>query len=281
MKKSGLFIAFLAFAAIFCSCKKDVNGNNSSQDVKVEGNTFTINGVPFEMVEVEGGQFMMGDTVDIKHLVTLSSYKIGKTEVTQKLWELVMGNNPSKEIGADLPVHNVTWDECQEFISKLNDMTGYKFRLPTEAEWEYAARGGKKSKGYVFAGSDSINDVAWHFRNSNDIPHAVAKKEPNELGIYDMSGNVREWCNDWFETFGEEPTPETNPQGPASGMKRVVRGGSWDDGSSFITWSSKGDREVELNTYYKDFFVNSRNGREPYSSFIKDIGFRLVLSADK
>lgn len=162
--------------------------------VKVN-DTLSIN-----MMCVEGGTFIMGAGAN-EHQVTLSDYTIGQTEVTQELWEAVMGTNPNANTAnKQLPVTNISWYDCQAFINKLNQQTGLRFRLPTEAEWEYAARGGEKSKGYEYAGSDMIGDVAWYQGNSNNAIHAVAKKLPNELGIYDMSGNVWEWCEDYYDT---------------------------------------------------------------------------------
>ncbi len=213
--------------------------------VTLEGDqTFTVNGVSFKMVEVEGGTFTMGATAEQgsdaydrekpAHEVTLSDYHIGQTEVTQELWQAVMGSNPSSFTG-DLqrPVECVSWNDCQTFISKLNQMTGKNFRLPTEAEWEYAARGGNRSQGYKYAGSDNIDDVAWYWGNSGALgssdpeygTHPVATKSPNELGLYDMSGNVFEWCQDWWGSYSS--SAQTNPTGPASGSSRVFRGGSW------------------------------------------------------
>ena len=210
--------------------------------------TFTVGGVSFKMIAVEGGTFTMGATAEQgneawddekpAHQVTLSSYSIGETEVTQALWVAVMGSNPSRFTGnLQRPVEWVSWDDCQAFITKLNQLTGAKFRLPTEAEWEYAARGGNKSKGYKYAGSNTIGDVAWYDVNAYDGgsgnpnygTHAVAAKSPNELGLYDMSGNVYEWCQDWFSDSYYSSSPSTNPTGPASGSRRVDRGGSWND----------------------------------------------------
>ncbi|MGN1235878.1 MAG: formylglycine-generating enzyme family protein, partial [Bacteroidaceae bacterium] len=148
-----------------------------------------------------------------------------ETEVTQALWTAVMGNNPSYFKGDNNPVEKVSWNDCQEFITKLNSMTGQKFRLPTEAEWEFAARGGKKSRGYQYSGSNNISDVAWYCDNSGDNTHAVKTKQPNELGIYDMSGNVFEWCQDWYGDYSSGS--QTNPKGPSSGSSRVNRGGGW------------------------------------------------------
>ncbi len=196
----------------------------------------------FKMVDIEGGTFMMGATseqnsplADEKpaHKVTLSDFYISETEVTQDLWKAVMYENPSYFITGDgnLPVDNVSWEDCQIFIRKLNAKTelqrpkGCVFRLPTEAEWEFAARGGTKSKGTMYAGSNDPDQVAWCAINSGKVTHAVGTKAPNELGLYDMSGNVYEWCSDYFGSYSSES--QTNPTGPATGEKVVVRGASW------------------------------------------------------
>ena len=204
---------------------------------KVEANSgkFTVNGVSFEMVLVEGGTFRMGATSEQEdeaesdekpvHSVTLSNYYIGKNEVTQALWQAVMGSNPSCFEGSDLPVEDVSWNDCQEFIQKLNRLTGRNFRLPTEAEWEFACRGGNNSCGYKYSGSNNLANVAWYDDNSDGQTHPVATKAPNELGIYDMSGNVWEWCADWYANYTSNS--QTNPKGPQSGSYRVYRGGSW------------------------------------------------------
>ena len=188
------------------------------------------------MVMVEGGTFIMGATSEQDsdadswakptHQVTLSDYKIGKTEVTQEQWEAVMGSNPSEFSGSNLPVESVSWNDCQEFIKRLNSLTGLSFRLPTEAEWEYAARGGAKSLGYKYSGSNDIDAVAWCINTTNDRgTKPVATKRANELGLYDMSGNVHEWCSDWIGDYSS--SPQTNPKGPSTGSGRVSRGGSW------------------------------------------------------
>ena len=185
------------------------------------------------MIAVKGGTFQMGsddrnDYAKPVHQVTLSDYYIGETEVTQELWNAVMGSNPSYCTGnMQRPVEQVSWNDCQTFISKLNQLTGATFRLPTEAQWEYAARGGNKSKGYTYSGSNAIDDVAWYKSNSNSssTTHPVKTKAPNELGIYDMSGNVWEWCSDWTGSYSS--VAQTDPTGPATGSYRVGRGGSW------------------------------------------------------
>ena len=191
-------------------------------------------GISIDMVRVEAGTFTMGATPEMvnsygyekpAHQVTLTNdYYIGKYEVTQALWQAVMNSNPSNFKGDNLPVEQVSWDDCQEFISKLNSITGKTFRLPTEAEWEYAARGGKKSKGYQYSGSSNLSDVAWYADNSGSKTHTVGSKQANELGIYDMSGNVYEWCQDWFGSYSS--SSQVNPTGANSGSYRVFRGGS-------------------------------------------------------
>ena len=163
------------------------------------------------------------------HTVTLSDYYICETEVTQGLWKAVMGDSLSSKnrgIGDNYPVNNVSWDDAQDFIKKLNAKTGRKFCLPTEAQWEFAARGGNKSQGYKYSGSDTFDDVAWYGNNSSQT-HSVKRKKANELDIFDMSGNVWEWCQDWYGDYHNGAV--TNPQGPSSGSSRVLRGGSWRD----------------------------------------------------
>ena len=192
-------------------------------------------GICIEMVKVEAGTFMMGATSEMKdpdsdekpvHQVTLTNdYYIGKYEVTQALWQAVMGNNPSHFKGENLPVETVSWNDCQEFISKLNTMTGQNFRLPTEAEWEYAARGGKKSRRYRYSGSRKISDVAWYNDNDGVETREVGTKKSNELGIYDMTGNVSEWCQDRYALYSS--SSQTNPIGDNSGGSKVFRGGGW------------------------------------------------------
>ena len=196
--------------------------------------TFEANGVSFTMIHVEGGTFTMGATSEMTepssdeeptHQVTLSSYYIGETEVTQALWKAVMGSNPSRLKGDNLPVEKVSWNDCQTFIHKLNALTGKRFRLPTEAEWEFAARGGNQSRHTQYSGSSRIDDVAWNRGNSGDKMHPVKTKQPNELGIYDMTGNVYEWCQDWKGSYSSNA--QTNPTGASSGSDRVLRGGGW------------------------------------------------------
>ena len=203
------------------------NGDNISIPVK--------DGVSIDMVRVKAGTFIMGATRKMKkpnpdekptHQVTLTNdYYIGKYEVTQALWQAVMDNNPSKFKGDNLPVEHVSWNDCQKFLSRLNSITGKKFRLPTEAEWEYAARGGSKSKGYQYSGSNNLSDVAWYWDNSGYETQPVGSKQANELGIHDMTGNVREWCQDFYGAYNS--SPQTNPICNTGELYRVNRGGSW------------------------------------------------------
>lgn len=238
------------------------------------------------MVYVEGGTFTMGADIEGKHKsykfyvehfkahqVTLSSYSIGKYEVTQEEWKAIMGSNPSHFKGGSHPVENVSWNDCQRFIRKLNQLSGKKFRLPTEAEWEYAARGGKQSKGYVFAGSDNYVEVAWYMPERGELgtkewdesnpdygTHPVGQKKANELGLYDMSGNVYEWCYDlckWSLNLEYTEQPQSNPKGETSGDRRVQRGGCY--GSPYYDCLT-----VRREINYPD------NGNQYY-------GFRLVM----
>ena len=273
--------------------------------------TITVKGVSFKMVKVQGGTFTMGATPEQgsdvydkekpAHRVTLSSYYIGETEVTQALWKAVMGSNPSgfapqasnasrcsydsfvadaKRLNArragsvriptraewdaamltttgstKKPVEKVSWNDCQTFIQKLNQLTGRKFRLPTEAEWEFAARGGNSSRGYKYSGSNTLGNVAWYEDNSGETTHDVKTKAPNELGIYDMSGNVWEWCQDWYGDYSSEA--QTNPKGPTSGSYRVYRGGSW-------FYDARRCRSANRNTYVP-------------ACANEELGFRLAL----
>ena len=225
---------------------KEVGGSgymNGLQDrpKEMEVREIRVGDVQFRMMPVAGGTFRMGAdekqgswaAADEKplHEVALSDYYIGQYPVTQGLWREVTGRNPgNNKAGDDYPVEYVSWKDCQEFIKKLNDRTGLAFRLPREAEWEYAARGGWQSRGFIYSGSDNADDVAWHEGNSSlgfwkgRRTHPVGQKKPNELGLYDMSGNVWEWCQDWYGEYTAET--QTDPAGPASGRYRVFRGGS-------------------------------------------------------
>lgn len=218
------------------------------------------------MVYVSGGTFTMGGTSEQgsdayddekpTHSVTLSSYYICKYEVTQALWRAVMGNNPSNFKGDNLPVECVSWDDCQTFINRLNSYTGRNFRLPTEAEWEFAARGGNYSRHYKYSGSNYISDMAWYDGNSSNRTHPVGTKQANELGLYDMSGNVWEWCSDWYGSYSSYS--QNDPTGPNSGSNRVKRGGSWSSSAGICRSSHRVD--------------GSPGGRD------YRLGLRLVLS---
>jgi formylglycine-generating enzyme required for sulfatase activity/tRNA A37 threonylcarbamoyladenosine biosynthesis protein TsaE len=220
-----------------------------------------------EMVFVQGGTFMMGSNdgygdEELVHSVTLSDFHIGKYQVTQRLWKRVMGNNPSRFIGDDLPVERVSWDNCQTFIEKINQISDNKYRLPTEAEWEYAAKGGNKSKGFKYAGSDNLEELAWHTINKSGKTYVVGTKKANELGLFDMSENVWEWCNDLYSsdyfTECQNLGSVYNPKGSITGSYRVIRGGSWDRDA------------VDCRNDYRYLSpTDERNG---------DLGFRLVLS---
>jgi formylglycine-generating enzyme required for sulfatase activity len=251
-----------------------VNGQNkqevSKELVPNKEHGTIIQQLEQNMVLVEGGTFTMGCTSeqrycspDMKpsHQVTINGFYIGKYEVNKEEWQEVMGSNPSSFSGCSkCPVESVSWDDCQLFLEKLNEITGKNFRLPTEAEWEFAARGGYKSSGHKYAGSDLSTEIGWFKENSSSkTPHPVGIKFPNELGLYDMSGNVKEWCNDWYSVDYYANSPSKNPAGPTTGcVWRIHRGGSWNDWAPY-------------------FRVSDRSGYEPDTRF-NDLGFRLVLT---
>ncbi len=228
---------------------------------------FEVNGVRFKMIYVEGDSFMMGaadddseayDDEKPRHKVMLDGFYMAETPVTQALWEAVMGSNPSFFEGENLPMSCISWYDGLRFIKKLNVLTCQQFCLPTEAQWEYAARGGKYSKGYKYAGDNDLDSVAWWGGNSHEQPHDVKQKLPNELGLYDMTGNVSEWCYDWFDEKYYLKSPEQNPQGSESGWERVLRGGGW------------GILEKRCCR------LSCRDNRTPFSEHC-DIGLRLLL----
>lgn len=243
---------------------------------KVKAPVVSVGNVSFNMVFVEGGTFMMGATNEQSvpednerpaHQVTLSSYYIAETEVTQQLWETVMGSNPSSAKGPNRPVNKVSWNDCQLFIEKLNKMTGLALRLPTEAEWEFAARGGNKSQGFQYSGSNDLTAVGWCRDNSaakgstDEYYNNVKSLAPNELGLYDMSGAMWEWCQDWMGVYSS--SEQVNPIGVATGDERVIRGGSWKS-------SKWGCRVAIRNSESPDNYNNRIGMRLVVQSFPKD-----------
>ena len=284
-RKNNNYAEYLAFT--FSSNKLYVDAQleiNLGRSVRLVHDTIVPPPVPcmfvkvndtlsINMMCVEGGTFMMGAMEgDAKananekpaHEVTLTyDYYIGQTEVTQGLWKAVMGsdNNPSTMKGDDLPVNNVLWGDARAFVYKLNQMTGLSFDLPTEAEWQFAARGGNRSKGYLYAGSDNADDVAWYSSNSGGVTHTVATKQPNELGIYDMSGNVFEWCSDWLAPYSAEA--QVDPKGPIFGEYHVYCGGGWYLGSGYCRSSHRRQTTAGYTEAALGFRVVLREKVEP------------------
>ncbi|MBQ6755039.1 MAG: SUMF1/EgtB/PvdO family nonheme iron enzyme [Bacteroidales bacterium] len=234
--------------------EKEKNASHSAQENKA----FTVNGVSFVMVYVQGGNYMLGyDSIEpSNHSIDISDYYIGETEVTQGLWKAVMGSNPSEFKGDNLPVENVNIDDVKTFLEKLNQLTGQNFRLPISIEWEYAFRGGNKTNNYEYSGSNDINAVAWCKENSAERTHPVKSKQPNELGIYDMTGNVWEMCYGWNILLYTDHSQIT--YATKTSTKLVGRGGAWDMAESFCRVSSSSSGKVTRKN--------------------KNLGFRLVLS---
>lgn len=241
-KKFCLLAAFVAMSLVVASpVNAQTTGISDAERQKV------ANEIVANMVKIDGGTFKMGvdEAVDDKawddekpqHEVTLSSFYLCKYEVTQRQWQAIMGKNPAYFKGENRPVECVSWDNCQEFIKRLNALTGRNFRLPTEAEWEYAARGGNKGRGFVYSGSKNIDGVAWYAKNSGAQSHDVGTREANELGLYDMTGNVQEWCSDWYGPYKDEA--QADPQGPGNTNHKVYRGGSWNDNARFCRVSAR------------------------------------------
>lgn len=235
------------------SCSKT---GGDTPDLKPYGDSFTETAADLnlKMVYVDGGTFMMGASTDEDsdaydrespvHQVTLAPFYIGVYEVTQEQWEAVMGDNPSQYSGENMPVDNVTWEAAGQFCEKLSALTGKTYVLPTEAQWEFAARGGNKSEGYKYSGSDTVDDVAWYWENSFFTTHPVGEKQPNELGLYDMSGNVYEWCSDWYGDYSADDT--IDPAGPESGTQKCSRGGGWASNAAGVRNSYRGYYDVDF-----------------------------------
>ena len=238
-KKVYVSIFIISWMLFLQACKNDIN---------------------IDMVFVEGGTFMMGSEdhesdSDEKplHQVQLSDFYIGKYEVTQAEWTSVMKYNPSNIKGDKRPVECVSWFQVQIFISKLSTKTGRYYRLPTEAEWEYAARGGSKSKGYKYSGSNELDKVAWFYDNCEHQTHPVGTKAPNELGIYDMSGNVHEWCSGHYDNLYYSKSPLINPQGAETGEFLVFRGGSWYSDEIYCRIANRNYNSAELKNFSLGF----------------------------
>lgn len=240
------------------------NRRNLIQQAETETAVQLVDPFNNEMIFVNGGTFMMGCTVkqdqkcynseEPRHRVTVSGFYMSIYPVTQAQWTEIMGNNPSDTNCPGCPVTNVSWYDAQSFIERLNNNTGKNYRLPTEAEWEFAARGGREARGFVYAGSNVLDRVAFYDNNSNNRLHPVGGKQPNALGLYDMSGLVQEWCQDWYGEYSN--TAKQNPQGPASGRFRVLRGGAYNVSERYCR-------------------VSSRSYRPPADNHF-NVGFRLV-----
>ena len=257
-----LFVTFIIFNSVVLWCRWSQSSNSLLSQVK----DITIGQVQMNMILVKGGDFLLGELdTNTKwakkeapcHTVTLSDYYIGECEVTQALWREIMGNNPSAQTNDNAPVTNVSWNDIQVFIKALNERSKLNFRLPTDAEWVYAARGGINKETFQYAGSDDVNAVAWNKENA-DKCHPVKEKQPNALGIYDMSGNAMEWCQNWYGKYKSES--QINPTGPEDGKYKVGHGGSW-----------KGN---------KQYCYPSVRAYDSPSAKYNYLGFRLVLSCE-
>ena len=258
---------------------KPANNRPAANNSQSNTRTFTVNGVSFKMAKVEGGSFFMGctseqydcdeDEFDVRR-VTLDDYYIATTEVTQALWQAVMGTSIYQQkykhygdydyarfygIGDNYPMYYVSWEEALEFCRRLSEETGMSFTLPTEAQWEYAARGGKKNDNAVFAGNNMIDIVCWYSANSNNEVHPVGQKRPNALGLYDMSGNVWEWCYDWFDYEGYPSNQTVNPIGVNNGAVRIRRGGSRQDNVHSCRVANRGCQYPETGDSFTGFRV--------------------------
>lgn len=239
-------------ACLLASCDSDKTEFNANDDGTA---VLTSKGVDYEMILVEAGTYRIGATAEMQnitpheeqpaHEVTLTKdYYLGKTEVTQELWEAVMGDiDPAARLqGKNMPVINVSWDDCQKFVKKLSELTGKQFRLPTEAEWEWAARGGKKTHSLQFSGSKYVERIAWYKSTANAAPQMVQTMDKNELGFHDMSGNVWEWCQDAHFTYPAEAQTDPCPKADST-YTFVMRGGAWNCGQSDCRYTSRSSFE--------------------------------------
>lgn len=234
----------------------------------IDIDTFWVRGIPVVLIKVEGGTFQMGATNEQSvaanrdekpaHSITLSDYYLAQIEVTQELWQTIMDKNPSTLKGSNRPVHNVSWYDCMDFLEELNAVSGKNFRLPTEAEWEYAARGGNRSKNFKFAGSNNVEKVAWNSESASPELYYVKQRQPNELYLFDMCGNVYEWCSDIYGQYSDKA--QRNPKGAEAGENRVLRGGSW-------------------QTPRAKCRVSARHNAIPYDRR-EDYGLRLAIDVD-
>ena len=236
------------------------------EEESIDKHYVSVGNVSFAMISVEGGTFDLGATpeqglyaaFDEKPSiqVTVSSFYLAEVPVTQALWTAIMGDNPSHFKGDNLPVERVSWEDCQEFIKRLNIQTGIIFRLPTEAEWEYAARGGQHSRHHKYSGADDNDksEYLWFKENSLSLSHEVKTKLPNELELYDMNGNISEWCGDWYFNSYANNGERVNPKGPSSGVAKVYRGGSWDDKAM----NCRVSKRFSMNPIFKNKLVGLR-----------------------
>jgi formylglycine-generating enzyme required for sulfatase activity len=255
MKNQFIFLELLA-RVMTLTMRKKTNSNVVIDMLLLQGGTFIMGG------DFEQGNDCESDEIPA-HQVVLSDFYIGKYEVTQAQWDAVMNSNPSNSKGAFLPVEQVSWNDVQEFISKLNAQTRLNYRLPTEAEWEYATRGGAQSHGYKYSGSNNEHDVAWYnYGISGNKTHNVGTKKANELGIYDMNGNVWEWCSDWYGDYNS--SEQTNPIGAVSGSYRVLRGGSWNCDPQCVRVSTRSCSPPDLRYYHVGFRLarSPKQGRQ-------------------
>ena len=274
-----------------------IKAGSKTKEIKVTQSSatkisFKVNNVAFDMILVEGGKFTMGSneqsSFGLPHQVQLSDFYISETEVTNELWKAVRGSLPytdhSETDKPYLPVSETTWNTViNDFLPALNQITGKSFRLPTEAEWEYAAMGGKKSNGFKYAGSNILDDVAWYLANSSNSKHNVKEKLPNEIGLYDMSGNVSEWCSDWYDIYYgfpivnqivTVPDLQTDPKGPASGTRKIVRGGNFTSDEVF----GNSDCNVKYRSSINPSGYDSYEGSSAVIFMSKNTGLRIVVT---